>query len=100
VSRAKIALAIKRALVEARWSSPSQEGEEVGKWELGIVLFRTNTGPVKELRATLEGMAKEENLNGSSNGASPNGIETVDDILLYIQQATGPYGVGFMPRVP
>jgi hypothetical protein len=45
-------------------------------------------------------MAKEENLNGSSNGASPNGIETVDDILLYIEQADEPYGVGFMPRVP
>jgi hypothetical protein len=29
----------------------------------------------------------------SSNGASPvNGVMTTDDILLYIEQSTGPYG--------
>jgi hypothetical protein len=45
------------------------------------------------VRATIWGMPKDPDLNGaSSNGASPNGTMTVEDILLEIEQSTGPYG--------
>jgi hypothetical protein len=38
-------------------------------------------------------MAKDADLNGaSSNGASPNGVRDLDDILLQIEQSTRPYG--------
>jgi hypothetical protein len=46
-------------------------------------------------------MPKEDDIN-ASNGSSPsagrvgaspaNGVMTTDDILLYIEQSTGPYG--------
>jgi hypothetical protein len=35
----------------------------------------------------MQGMPRHPESNGSTNGTM-----TVDDILLYIQQATGPYG--------
>jgi hypothetical protein len=38
-------------------------------------------------------MPKDDNINVSSNGASPaNGVMTTHDILLYIEQADEPYG--------
>ncbi|MGH2834386.1 MAG: hypothetical protein ACRDK2_16570 [Solirubrobacteraceae bacterium] len=37
-------------------------------------------------------MTKGELSSGSSNGASPNGVRDLEDILLQIEQSTGPYG--------